>query len=555
MMKHVAPIWHGFQANFLFHDYDLKPWLACASVVSEADGSRQATFTIDEETWTVTLSYQDSGLAMPNGPTPAGTRIKMETMKEYNLKVKRSSDEDPAGQQDFHAHIAPRWRGMQSKPGNSTPSVPDAIDEAVNVAVRGSNINAERYPDLLQAAFESVGIRRHYVGRDALHEHSTLIDAERYVRVDADESGPIHARDGPLVGLAHVLESDRSGYRKLIQNDTDNHGRDIPGFYHTTTLGPKRIREVWPHHEIPKECKHYNSREAAQMDAERDLAHPKLEAAYQTSRWDEKLHPVDDLEQVAEELDETILSILDDAGISLVPLDMGGDSERPYSADAYFQADTIDAGRRLIELDLTSIESQQESVVINHVADGLAGSQWAVLEELVTDGGKRDPQGLADDSGYHLDTIYDALDDLEGLVEHTYGNVELRSEHVAKYVHQAVESAKDATKKAVEATAKGKQAIERGVDETTSAFIAFCERHGITVEDDREARMRLRTDTQNKRETERQVREMFSLWTAAGMDESRFRAAQVISSSGKAAAYHYLRNSKNLESAYLEKVR
>jgi len=91
---------------------------------------------------------------------------------------------------------------------------------------------------------------------DRREEYSVVMDAARYVRIDREVCGAIHSREGPLARMGHLLESDRSGYRKLVQDDTER-----AGYYHTVTLGPKRIREAFPDHRIPKEFKHTTSRE------------------------------------------------------------------------------------------------------------------------------------------------------------------------------------------------------------------------------------------------------------------------------------------------------
>jgi hypothetical protein len=64
--------------------------------------------------------------------------------------------------------------------------------------------------------------------------------------------------------------------------------------------------------------------------------------------------------------------------------------------------------------------------VISHLRDGLAGSEEAIIKQLVADGGQHSPRDLADESGYHLDTIYRALRNNE-LVAHSYDDVSLRT--------------------------------------------------------------------------------------------------------------------------------
>lgn len=45
--------------------------------------------------------------------------------------------------------------------------------------------------------------------------------------------------------MGHLLENDREGYRKVVQNDQNERGETLSSYYHTVTLGEKRIREVF----------------------------------------------------------------------------------------------------------------------------------------------------------------------------------------------------------------------------------------------------------------------------------------------------------------------
>jgi len=352
--------------------------------------------------------------------------------------------EDSVGEQGFKAHIAPRWQGIEIEQSDGTVSeysVPDGIHEAVNVKIQGSNIKFSRYLHLLRLAATSVGIRRRYF--EEPHEYSNIQDAERYVRIHKDASGLVHARDGPIASMGHLLESDRQGYRKVVQNDQDEHGRNLPGYYHTVTLGPRRIREAFPDHALPKEVKHYYAREAKNQPEDSPLAHPKAGASYQVSRWDEKLGVTEeDLEQLERELDQTVLSVLVDAGLDVAPNRGTG----PLISDAYFEVETRDDSPEPIDLDLTEVKSQQESVVIKHLADGLSPVQWESLETLVTDGGEVSPADIAENHDRHVESVRRALRGIEDLVVREYAEVQLRSSYVAELVHEAVQEAEEAVK-------------------------------------------------------------------------------------------------------------
>ncbi|MWG36092.1 DUF7845 domain-containing protein [Halomarina oriensis] len=537
----IQPAPHEFAANYLITEDGLAPFFAADRRVKEGDGSQVASFVSEGERWVVKLYYQGSGIVHPGDQLPGGTDWRLGEMREFRLTIARHSDEDPVGEQDFNAHLAPRWQGMEVRrsDGRVTEySVPPQVEEGVNVRVQGSNIEFSRYLPLLQRAADAVGIRGRYF--DAPHKHSNIQDAERYVRVHWKDSGPIHARDGPIASMGHLLESDRAGYRKIVQNDDDEQGRNVPGYYHTVTLGTRRIREAFPTHQLPKEVKHYYAREAATKSEKGPLAHPKLGVSYQVSRWDETLGATQtDIEQLETELDQTLLSVLAESGLDIAPSQDDG----PYVRDAYFGATLSDNGPEPVALDLTTIKSTQESVVIKYLADGLTDVQFETLETLVTDGGIVSTGDIASQNDRHVGSVRRALRDLEELVEWKYGQVSLRSDYIAELVHQAVEEARDAFRRVVDTSATAVEAAQRGLDETMSVFVAWAARHDVDVNDvlnSREARMRLRFGRAD-RETRRAIREGFRIWTDANLPPERYRMARVQFGDGSVSqAWRYL---------------
>jgi len=507
---------HEFAAHFLYTRHGLDPFFACDRLIKEGDGSQPTTFEHEDETWSVTLSYRDSGLQHPGDTLPSGTEFQLESMREFDLNV--SSEDDPIGERSFHAHIAPRWQGMRSKKGTEI-SIPDDLSEGINVHIQGSNIEFEQYQTLLQRAARSLKISPDYFA--SRHEFSTILDAERYVRVHEGASGPIHARDGPLAQLGHLLENDRQGRRKLVQFDDDERGRSVPGYYHTATLGPRRIQEAFPSHEAPKEIKHYYAQEAAGHDEDQALAHPKVGVSYQKSFWRESVDATpESMQRLIEELEETLISVLADANIPIRP------GTGTYVEDPYFEATESRRDRDVIELDLTRIEHRQESVVIKHIADGLAPTDWDTLRVLVSDGGEVSPKEIADEADRHPGSVYRALDRLSDMVEHEYGKVSLRSTYIAELVHDAVREAKEATRRAAEAGAKAMEAAERGINESTSVFIAWAAKHDIEVRDRSDASP-LELEFGTVDEIRRILREGLELWKQADLPEERYRMARV----------------------------
>ena len=522
-MKTVRLAPHEFSANLLFNEEGLAPLFALDAELKAGGGSKSATFQLDGEHWHARLSYNGSNLVNPGNQTPLGTEWQLEEMREYRIKVTRNNDEDPVGQQRFSTHITPRWPGLKGEKGDGDVveiPVPKGFGEGINVRVQGSNINFDRYVPLLRHAAIALGINGRYF--EEAHESSNIQDAERYVRVHRDASGPVHARDGPIASMAHLLEHDRRGYRKVVQNDADEYNRTLPGYYHTVTLDERRIREAFPDHRLPKEVKHYYAREAANMDESQALAHPKVGASLQVSLLDDETVYLSDLERLRRELDQTVLSVLADPGLDIAPSQGSG----PFEGDAYFTPEVDHSGPNPVGLDLTQVKQSQESVVIRHVADGLAPTQWEALETLVTDGGEISPANIADKHGRHVESVRRALRDMEDLVHREYAKVSLRSEYIGEMVHEAVSEAREATRRATETVGKALEATERGMTQTMSSFIAWAARHGVDVEDGREARMQLRLGP-DVESPERALREGFDIWKDAGMREEQYRSAQV----------------------------
>ncbi|MGM0387955.1 MAG: hypothetical protein ACQEP0_05425 [Natrinema limicola] len=88
-------------------------------------------------------------------------------------------------------------------------------------------------------------------------------------------------------------------------------------------------------------------------------------------------------------------------------------------------------------------------------------------------------------------------------------------------------------------TIEALEAAERGIDETTSALVAWCAKHGVDVDDRQEARVMLRL--QDVENVEARLKEAYLLWTDAGKDPARFRSAQVdLGERGKSAALCWL---------------
>ncbi|WP_321169339.1 hypothetical protein [Halorubrum salinum] len=511
-MKAVETAPHEYMANYVYSG--LSAWFGAARLC-DATGSRRGSFQLDGERWQVTLSYQESGLAPPDGgETPDGTPVEFDTLREFRLNAVAADDE--IGERKVKAHIQPRWRGLESKSGKSVARPLWDLGDAVNVRVNAANVEFDMIETIIHRAAGAVTLDpMHFANRR--EEYSVVLDAARYVRLHRDVSGPVHAREGPLARMGHLLESDRSGYRELKQDDTER-----SGYMHTVTLGPRRTRECFPDHRIPKEIKHYYSRQAESLPDDHPLAHPKVEAAYQVKRWDETLRPIDH-DEISTELEEAVLATLNEAGLPTQPLDddSGG---RTFVEDEYFEPATVDRSR-VLPLNLERVESDQRNVVVRQLADGFSPVEWDSLKTLVSDGGDVSPTDIADEHDWHPDSVRRGLRRIEDMVVREQGSVALRSHYVAEQVVEAVDDAREGVRNAVSTAAHAVENAQRAsLDDRTDELIAFCQSNGIHI-DEREANLRVRMGNLADESWSELVTRLKRYWTDAGRDPERLKEA------------------------------
>ena len=85
-------------------------------------------------------------------------------------------------------------------------------------------------------------------------------------------------------------------------------------------------------------------------------------------------------------------------------------------------------------------------------------------------------------------------------------------------------------REAASASAKALEAAERGLDERTSTFLAFCGKYDIDVQNKRDARLQLRfgeLDPEADPDPSFLTKTAFEMWRNAKQDAARFRTATV----------------------------
>jgi len=185
--------------------------------------------------------------------------------------------------------------------------------------------------------------------------------------------------------------------------------------------------------------------------------------------------------------------------------------------------------RRLPSDPLPDIRDEQESLVIRHLADGLEESDFDVLDRLVTDGGQLAPNDIADAEGWHLNTIYRALDRLGELVDRRYGEVHLASHAVAEQVAEKVRWAREVATEAAESAASALERIDdlgSGADRVEG----WLDQHGARLDevgDDDQLVIDIGPFDGDRDDLQVALSELRYRWGRAGLERGRLLQARV----------------------------
>ncbi|WP_436343117.1 DUF7845 domain-containing protein [Natronorubrum sp. FCH18a] len=488
---------HEFDGHFHLVRDGLKPYYALTDVRKDHDWSNEGkpsgTFESGDETWHVCLDYDEQPILPWDDPS-----YKLETAYLYRLYFVCEDETYDGERADQSQRVKggtitfrPRWPDMKRRAkadtdddGQWTGPVKDVngyMDLGVpyiDAQVQGSNIEFDRYPSLLADAAATFGIPRRYF--DEFYQTSTIVDAAVYVRLQRSKSGPIYAADGPIARMHSLLESDRSGFRKHVEDN-----RDRPGDYVTSVVDDRRAGKIIRGHEIGKEVKHYYMKDPDNYDPDEFGWHPKLEVGYQTSVTDRTVYWERDdreldCEDLRRELEELLVNLLDWGGFDETG---GGGDSGSYQEDAYFDPD--DRERRslkLVDCPLPEIESEQEAAVMRLWGD-MNPSDEALVGTLLTDGGEISPQDAADKTGYCYDTILRAVDRLEGFIEHTYGELAIESDYAAQSMLKRVRSAEEQFRRSIGSTVI--QVADDAQNVETDALDRFVRNYDVGIDENR----------------------------------------------------------------------
>lgn len=426
-------------------DHGLAPYYGMDSLVKEwgdrwkTDGKPTETVDFAGESWATCFDYDESGLDAWDSPD-----FQIQTVKEFRFYFVSASsptyrgeraDKDPRVKGGTIT-VRPRWPDLTSD--GQPVSVPDYGGPYIDVQVQASNIPHEEYLNLVKRIMGAYGISSRYF--DQPHPDSHINDLAYYVRLVRGESGPLYAPDGPIARAHTLIQGDRSGYRKHVEDNTK-----IPGYYVTATVEDEKASDLIRGYRLGKEIKHYYSKEPQAHEPSEAPFHPKLEVSYQTKRT-EKTVRWSEVEETRRELEETVLNCLEWSGLS-----PDAQNDAFMTKDPYWTAENTTESRKLVQCPLPRIESEQEHRVMQLWGE-MTSADRDVIELLLEDGGKVSPKEAAKETGYTYRTIRAVIERLEGLIRHAYSEMQLESKKVQQELLKRTRAAGKNFKQSVEST-------------------------------------------------------------------------------------------------------
>jgi hypothetical protein len=507
--EHPASAPHEIRGDLLFADHGASPYWALRKLIQHVDGGESnIEVEIDGETWICSVSNQDSGLE----PRPDDA---VESLYEYRINAYGR------GERKLPLLIKPRLNWSDERRPNSVPrDLGEATDVSIETAVNLEPTEIENLlAPLLADIADAVGFtdwnRDYFDG--SLHDYSTFTQYERYYRIERGQAQKIIRSDGIFHRLFHLL-ADREGSKIVYAADN----AEIVGYNHQLRLNKNAASHLLDGPQLGKQLKHYHP-EIVHGDDSSPLYYPKIGAALKKYWNANQSVPWHQHEAVAQELEETLVNLLEWADVPTKCSDL------VFIPDDHFDAKQSDRDVAIFPDPTPEIEIQQESILVktlsrlsDRVQDDL---------EVVADGGEAHVNEISDETGYAMSTIYRAIQKLDELLECDNGNVRYISEKIKEHVKDVVER----TQKVVDAQSRILEDIldidARDLERKGKAWANWLQKYGAELIDrDHDTKIRIRTVMSRRKSSAGQWAPEVAYiggkaWIKAGRDPAEFRSA------------------------------
>ncbi|WP_435363556.1 hypothetical protein [Haloarchaeobius sp. DYHT-AS-18] len=429
------------------------------------------------DTWTISTGFRKAEEGPGLTPRPSDP-INVEKLAEWKIMLR--------GPRETKAtyFVRPRWKQQKLSNGKTLTSWVDSDenpDLGIDVEVKGSNLEPDRYPKLLRWALDELGklagqsFNSSYLAPRNVYLTSKVTAYERYVRLHEDEGLKL-VNTGGLLTRLHLLLGDQTGTKYTLKVDNAK----VLGHRHLLQLRPSAAKEL-PTGARGKQLKHYHMDNRDADGVDENLRHPKfgvlLKKRFHGSAFDWR-----EMDDLTREIDETLINCLQWAGI---PTHADGLDSSPWIPDDHFtggqRPDDAPAIARYSD-PTPQIEAEQQNILVRTLRD-LTDSDDAVLRAM-TDGGvpeESHPREIADESGLSIRTVYRALSRLDELVENDNAAVRFRSEKIRQELHGVYERLEDTVNSTASAICRVLDLDPEVVRQNGSAFERWLARYAADV--------------------------------------------------------------------------
>jgi hypothetical protein len=492
-------------------DYDgLDPYFAIAGLyINEFDGYRELEgIEIDGERWDIRINRSPCGIAAR--PTDAVDGA----LYEFDITMRGP------GRTKASFNLSPRYESMVNPDGDSISMAWDHLDhtEGIAVYVQASNVNPDRFPDLLaRSIFELADSADKALYHGYFDEPASgrLTDIERYVRIRRSMSEKLVGAGGCLDRMAMRL-SDAKGTKGRYRFDNE----EVKGHHHTVKHHSTSARELIGHHSLGGQVKVYLPEHPDSHDPEDPLYHPKVGTKYGKKQHKDGAVDWQRRHDVIQELDERALSILSWADI---PIEAGGTT---FVADDHFDATATEDPVAVHADPLPQLEAQQEHLLMTCLRDMTPAGQ-EIAEVIATDGGQHVSE-VAEATDTSLSTVYRVLQQMDGVLESENGHVQFVSEALRKEVRGIVQSVEHAIESAADRAA---ELVQMDLQQSaSSAFDRWLAKYGADIDwpetDSGEVRVRvdtlLSTMNDSRPSPQEVIADMYDAWEKDGRNPTVF---------------------------------
>jgi DNA-directed RNA polymerase specialized sigma subunit len=415
--SHPRSVPHEICANILYAEHGDGPYWAARNIFQAFPDDETISTQIENETWTVSISSQQSGL----DPRPSDD---IESLKEYRVSC------TGADEQKLPLLIQPRldW------PASCRPkSVPKDLGLATNIRVdtatylEPSSIES-LIPEVLKSLAEYANIEwDDSFLTEAPHQYSSIMQYERYYRIDRQESQSLVSDNGIFHRLFR-LAANSEGSKILHSEDNTQ----IVGYNHQLRLNRSGANKLFDSPQHGKQFKHYHPKHVRKNGSNDPLYHPKVGCLFKKSwsgnesvRWSEH-------QSLTRELEENLINLLHWADIPI-------SSEHCFISDWHFDCSPSDRDITIVEDPTPEIDHHQDTILISALSN-LSERDRNILK-AVANAPKTGTHisNIEAETGLSNSAVYRGLNELNKLLRNEGGTVQFVSRKIRQRIHELFE--------------------------------------------------------------------------------------------------------------------